>query len=200
MNIEVTIPASLTQTLEDLADAKHSVLEGASMGIEAALREHFAYLQKRPRKDGLAHGYFWSGTNGNSVAEQISGHAISGDTATVSIDSAPLAHKMTGGTIAAKDYGHKYLTIPATDEAVKAPRGARSFQTHFEFTEHPSGGMRPALVSGNDRGSGSVLFWLVRSVTHQPMGDALPADRELEEAAYEASLDVIDAILNGAAA
>jgi len=169
------------------------------MGIEAALREHFAYLQQRPRKDGLAHGYFWAGTNGNSVAEQISGHEISGDTATVSIDSAPLAHKISGGTIEAKDYGHTYLTIPATDEAVKAPRGARSFTTHIEWEEHPDGGMRPALVSGTESGSGSVLFWLVRAVTHQPMSDALPSDNDLETAAYEASLDVIDAILNGAA-
>lgn len=196
MNITITIPPALTRTLDDLANCQSSVLEGAAMGIEAALREHFAELQSRPRADGLAHGYFWSGAGGNSVAEQISGHTISGHTATVSIDSPPLAHKLTGGTIAAKDYGHTYLTIPATDEAVKAPRGARSFSTHIEWVEHPSGGMRPALVSGPERGSGNVLYWLVKKVTHRPMPDALPDQRSLEAAAHAASLDVIDALLS----
>lgn len=199
MDITVTIPPALTRTLEDLANSQAAILEGAAMGIEADLREHFAQLQQRPRKDGLAHAYFWSGTGGNSVAEQISGHTISGDTATVSIESPPLAHKLSGGTIEAKDYGHTYLTIPATDAAVKAPRGARSFATHIAWVEHPSGGMRPALVSGTERGSGSVLYWLVKSVTHQPMPSALPAQRDLEAAAHAASLDVIDALLEGVA-
>ncbi len=200
MDITVTIPPELRRTLDDLADCQTEVLEGAAMGIEAALRDHFFDLQQRPRQDGLAHGYFWSGTNGNSVAEQISGHKISGDTATVSITSPALAHKITGGTIDAADYGKTYLTLPATDAAVKAPRGARSFVTHIEWQEHPDGGLRPALVSGTERGSGDVLYWLVRSVAHKAMPDALPSQQDLEDAALQSSLDVLDALLTGAAA
>lgn len=198
MTITVTIPPALTRTLDDLAAIRQPILEGAAIGIEALLREHFSELQSRPRRDGLTHGYFWSGTGGNSVAEQISGHVISGDTATIAIDSPPLAHKLTGGTISAADYGHTYLTIPATDAAVKAPRGARSFTTHISWEEHPDGGLRPALVSGTDRGSGSVLYWLVRSVTHRPMPDALPTDSACADAAQAAALDVIDALLTPA--
>lgn len=200
MQVDINIPADLRATLESLADLERPVLEGSALGIEAALREHFAELQRRPRADGLAHTGFWSGAGGNSVAEQISGHKITGTTATITISDPRLAHKLTGGTIEAKDYGKKYLTIPATDEAAKAARGARSFATHIEWVEHPDGGVRPALRAGNVRGSGSVLYWLVRSVTHQPMPDALPTDAELADAAHAAALDVIDAIIAGEAA
>jgi len=44
-----------------------------------------------------------------------------------------------------------------------------------------------------------VLFWLVRSVTHKPMADALPADQALGDAAREAALDALDALMKGAA-
>jgi len=200
MDVTVTIPPELRRTLDSLADLNQPVLEGAAMGIESILREHFKMLQSRPRKDGLRSVGFWDGVDGKSVSENISEHTISGNTATVSIEDNRLIHRMTGGTIKASDYGHTYLTLPATDEAAKADRGARSFTTHISWEEHPDGGVRPALVSGTDRGSGSVLYWLVRSVTHKAMPDALPSDRDLSDAAYEAALDVIDALINGEAA
>ena len=83
-----------------------------------------------------------------------------------------------------------------------------------------AGGVRPALVAaGNyvrtsrsrktgevtrkltsdqakaNAGIGDVLFWLVRSVTHKPMADALPDGETLGDAAREAALDALDALL-----
>ena len=44
-------------------------------------------------------------------------------------------------------------------------------------------------------GIGDVLFWLVRSVTHKPMPGALPSDSVLGDAARDAALDALDALL-----
>lgn len=221
VTVTVKIPVALRKELADLLGAKRAVTEGAAMGIEAALRDHFAALQLRPRADGLQPVGFWSGVDGNSVAEQISGHVIRDDGhASVTIADARLAHKLSGGTIKASDYGHKYLTIPANNEAAQAPQGARSFATDIEWVEDKDGVVRPALVAaGNyvrisrrktgevrrkyqadsakaNAGIGDVLFWLVRSVTHKPMADALPADQALGDAAREAALDALDALLS----
>ena len=218
VSVTVQIPKEIAADLRRAAQARRTVTEGAAMGVEAALREHFATLQRAPRKDGLRPVGFWSGVDGNSVAEQISGHVIHDDgRASVEIDSAPLRHKLDGGTVAAADYGHKYLTIPATDAAARAPQGARSFSSHIEWVAHPDGGVRPALVAGGKRAkaggkrakaggkrakagaarvtAGAVLFWLVRSVTHEPMPEALPGAEALADAARDAALDALDALL-----
>lgn len=223
ITVTVHVPSELSRDLSQLAGrARRTITEGAAMGIEAALRDHFQELQGRPRKDGFQPTGFWFGSDGNSVAEQISGHVVHGDgTASVTIDSPELRHKIDGGTIKASDYGHKYLTIPANNEAAQAAQGARSFATEIEWVAHPDGGVRPALVAaGNyvrtsrsrktgevrrrytadetkaNAGIGDVLFWLVRSVTHKPMADALPDDQALGDAAREAALDALDALLS----
>lgn len=224
--LTVNVPSELSRDLTQLASsARRTVLEGASNGIESALRDHFMELQGRPRKDGFDAVGFWYGTDGNSVADRIGGHVVTDDgRASVAIDSPELRHKIDGGTIAAKDYGHKYLTIPANNEAAQAPQGARSFATDIEWVEDKDGVVRPALVAaGNyvktsrnrktgevrrkytadetkaNAGIGDVLFWLVRKVKHQPMPDALPSDGTLGDAARDAALDALDALMKGAA-
>ncbi len=226
LDVHVTIPPGLDDLLAGIAAGmRQRAAEAGAVGVEAALRDHFADLQRRPRRDGLRSTGFWSGADGNSVAEQITGARSSGGgAAEVAIGSPELAHKLAGGTIRASDYGHPYLTIPANDEAAAAPQGARSFETRIQWVEHPDGGVRPALVAqGNyvratrnrktgavsrrrtrvaDRanaGAGDVLFWLVRQVTHQPMPDALPPDTALGEAALDAAQDAIDAMLQESA-
>lgn len=205
VNVTVQIPAELRRDLAALSGCRRAVLDGAAMGVEAALRDHFQYLQARPRADGLKPVGFWSGTDGNSVAEQIGDPVFGSDSsASIEIDSAPLRHKLDGGTIKASDYGHPYLTLPATDAAAAAPQGARSFTTHIEWVPHPDGGVRPALVAGATRAESNetVLFWLVRQVKHLPMPGALPDQARLDDAARDAALDTLDALLSqpGAAA
>jgi len=202
--IDVEVPENLRRELDTLAAPGRLLTEAAAAGVEAHLREHFRRLQARPRKDGLKSTGFWSSTDGNSVAEQIAAAEMISDThARIGIDSPELAHKLTGGTIRAADYGHTYLTIPATDRAAQSPTGARGLPSHIEWVEHPDGGVRPALVAGAGRpqggaspaGAESVLFWLVRSTTHRPMPGALPAEADLAAAARESALDAIDALL-----
>jgi len=221
LTVTIEMPKELKADLEKVRACRRTVTEGAAMGIEAALRDHFQELQGRPRKDGFQPTGFWFGTDGNSVAEQISGHVIHDDgSASVTVDSPELRHKIDGGTIAAKDYGHTYLTIPANNEAAHAAQGARSFATDIEWVQHPDGGVRPALVAERNyvktsrsrktgevrrkytadadkanAGIGEVLFSLDRQVTHQPMPDALPADQTLGDAARDAALDALDALL-----
>lgn len=226
ITLTVNVPSELSRDLSQLAgSARRTVLEGAAMGIEAALRDHFMDLQGRPRKDGFQPVGFWFGSDGDSVAEQISGHVVTDDGhASVTIDSPKLRHKIDGGTIKASDYGHTFLTIPANNEAAHAPQGARSFATQIEWVPDEDGVVRPALVAaGNyvrtsrsrktgevrrkyqadsakaNAGAGDVLFWLVRKVKHEPMPEALPTDEALGDAAREAALDALAALTKGAA-
>jgi len=160
-----------------------------------------------------------SGKLGN---EENPAHIIHDDGhASVTIDDPRLRHKLEGGVIKASDYGHPYLTIPNTDAAARAAQGARSFVTHIEWVPHPDGGVRPALVSGkkpsNENFAGfemtefgttgrrktkdgsdesTVLYWLVRQVSHKPMPSALPSDSVLNEAARDAALDALDALIS----
>lgn len=220
MSVTVTVPKELRAELGRLEDARRAVTEGAAMGIEAALRDHFMALQRQPRRDGLRPTGFWYGSDGNSVAEQIGGHVVHSDgAASVAIDSPELKHKLTGGTVRASDYGHTYLTIPANDEAAQAPQGARSFSADIEWVEDEDGVVRPALVSSSNyvkisrnaktggvrrkyqadaskanAGVGDVLFWLVRQVTHAPMPGALPPEQDLADAALASALDALDAL------
>jgi hypothetical protein len=196
VSVTVSIPPEISLELAKLREVRKAVVEGAAAGVEVALREHFRYLQSRPRADGLKPVGFWDGTDGNSVAEQIGDPRLSGDSVVIEIDSAPLRHRIDGGDITASDYGHPYLTIPATDAAAAAPQGARSFETHIQWVPHPDGGVRPALVSGPKGSDGVTLFWLVRHVKHLPMPEALPLQSDLDAAARDAALDVIDAILS----
>lgn len=221
ITMTVNIPTDITTMLSALTGCQRTITEGAAMGVEAALRDHFLALQERPRQDGFDPVGFWYDTDGNSVAEQIGGHVLHDDgRASVTIDSPELRHKLDGGTIKASDYGHPFLTIPNKNEAAHAPQGSRSFICKFAWRPHPDGGWRPALVSeenyvkvtrsrktGETRrkyqadsakanaGAGDVLFWLVRKVTHKPMADALPSDGTLGDAARDAALDALDALL-----
>ena len=222
LTVTVKMPKELKADLEKYGACKRTVTEGAAMGIEAALRDHFMRLQEKPRSDKLQPVGFWYGTDGNSVAEKISGHIVRDDgSAAVEIDSPELRHKLEGGVIKASDYGHPYLTIPNTDAAARAAQGARSFVTHIEWVPHPDGGVRPALVSGkkpsienfagfemtefgttgrrktkDGSDESTVLFWLVRQVSHKPMPSALPSDSTLNETARDAALDALDALIS----
>jgi hypothetical protein len=220
--ITVAVPPHILRDIEAYQACRRTVTEGAAMGIEAGLRDHFMRLQEKPRADKLQPVGFWYGTDGNSVAEKISGHVVHDDgSASVEIDSPELRHKLDGGVIKASDYGHTYLTLPATDAAAQAAQGARSFVTHIEWVLHPDGGMRPALVSGkkptaenfggfemtesgttgrrktkDGSDESTVLFWLIRQASHKPMPGALPSDSEMLDAARDAALDALDALIN----
>ena len=215
----VTVPPALREELEALSGCLRTVTKGAALGIEAALRDHFMELHGRPRKDGFEPTGFWYGTDGDSVTEKIGGHVVTDDGhASVTIDSPELRHKIEGGTV--KPVGHKYLTIPANNEAAQADEGARSFATEIEWVPDEDGVVRPALVAAANyvktsrsrktgelrrkyqadsakanAGTGDVLFWLVRQVTHRPMADALPTDETLGDAARDAALAALDALL-----
>ena len=199
MKITITIPESIHLTLASLDQARKVAVEAAAMGVEALLHDHFAALQSRPRRDDLAPTGFWSDTDGDSVAEQISAHILGEGSAAVIVDDKRLVHKLTGGTIRAADYDHPYLTIPATDAAARAPEGARSFHLQLAWVPHPDGGVRPALIPAitkrKDARSADVMYWLVRQVTHHPMPDALPDERAVADAAADAAADAIDSLL-----
>lgn len=122
--------------------------------------------------------------------------AVTGDTATISIDSTALAHKLSGGPIKPKG-GRKYLALPSDDAASRFPGMPRDNPAlrakPFGYAPHPDGGDRPALLDQ----SGNPVYWLVRKAVTRRDPRAPPADRDLAGTALEAVLDAHDALLQG---
>ncbi len=220
VNVTVAVPPDLLHSLGVYQACRKTVTEGASNGVESALRDHFMYLQGRPRADGFQPGHFWDG-DPTSVSAMIEEPVFHNDgSASISIDSPKLRHKLEGGVIKASDHGKKYLTIPANNEVSQAATGARSYQSHIEWVPHPDGGIRPALVSDSNyvrtsrsrktgevkrkltrdetkanTGIDDVLFWLVKQVSHKPMPEALPNDSTLGDSARAGALAALDALV-----
>ena len=196
MKIEISIDRrSIDAVLRRLdREAAPAALDAAAAGVRAALLDHFRTRQSEPRRDGFTPTGFWYAANGNSVAERVREATVSGNTATVTIDSPPLAHKLAGGTITPKG-GRRYLALPATDAAnlfPGMPRDNPSLRPKpFGHAPHPDGGDRPAILDQ----SGSPLYWLARKAVTPRDPRALPPDRDLARAALEAAEDALATLL-----
>ncbi len=162
-------------------------LQAAAMGVRVALDKHILMRQSEPRKDGFPMQGFWVGNNGRSVREAIQPTEYNGDTATIRIKSAPLAHKVdTNPPPITPKGGKKYLTIPALAEASGLPAG--NFNLKFGYRKKdgsvPKDGERgfPALFEPS---SNRIFYWLARKVQtpHDPR--AMPDEKDLQQTAVQ---------------
>ena len=187
-------------------------LEAAGAGVRVRLVEHFdeREAEARPGRKGFPNygqkypsRHFWSGANGNSVAEKVLPPKLEGDTVTVAVDSAPLAHKAALNPPPIKPKGgRKYLAIPANARAAGWDGNPRAFrgggEMKFGFAPIPDrpGKFAPALVvrkksSANARATVEPQFWLVKQARTPHDPDAMPSAEELAKAATRAVKGVI---------
>jgi hypothetical protein len=193
MDFKITdgITPELNELTKQIGDSR-SIAAACGKRLEVELRAHFSALDKKPNAKGWPKRHFWN----RQVRNTISITSITSTTATVTIASPELVHRINGGTIRPKR--GKTLAIPANAEAYKAgsPREANADQ--LDYLPLHQGNLVGALIrrfqsiikrtkngSSGKMVGGDVWYWLVRSVTTKPHPEELPNNTDLSNAIME---------------
>lgn len=184
IQINLNLKDSARPTIAAIADGLknrrglHAVL---GKRTELELRDHFARREQSPNKRGWPKQHFWS-----RIRKATAFLSADDSGATVRVSDPALAQKIHGGTITPKE--GKYLTLPAIAAAYgRSPRLNKSLRPMVRY----QGGQRRA-VALQDKKSGTVWYWLVKSVTQQADPHALPADATVRSALVEEAGDYLD--------
>ena len=193
--------------------ARQALVDAAGSGLVNVLRRHFAAREKEPHSNiggfpkfgvDFPKKYFWYGNRGSSVAEQIQPARVKPEqlAGTVSIKSAPLAHRLARNPAPIKPKGgKKYLAVPASPEAARFDGLARVFPGGLKFGYALADGrFIPALFSakfksGRSGGASSPLYFLIRQARQQHDPRALPTPAEQHSAVMAAVRTAISRII-----
>lgn len=143
--------------------SRKAMIDAANEGLISALRKHFSQReQEMPKSTGFPwfgqhypKRYFWRGTRGTSVAEQIrvtisSPSRLIGQ---VSINSPALAHKLSMNPPEIRPKGgRRLLAIPANPIAASWDGMPRDFPggLRFAFSKTPDGNWLPSLIAASN--------------------------------------------------
>jgi len=208
--------------------SRKTLIEAANEGLISALRKHFAMREKEmPKSSGFPwfgqhypKRYFWRGTRGTSVAEQIrvtlsSPARLVGQ---VSINSPALAHKLAKNPPVVKPKGGKrYLAIPANPIAASWDGMPRDFPggLRFAFSKTPDGHWLPSLIAASNykhrvkktgretkkfdgtgnAGQNEIVYWLVHKMKSRHDPSAMPMQRVQTNAATAAVRTAVQRLL-----
>ena len=183
--------------------SRKTIIEAGNEGLINALRRHFANREKEQHKtagipwfgQNYPKRYFWRGTRGTSLAEQIKVVLSSPARleSIVAIESPALKHKLaTNPPPITPKGGKRYLAIPANPTAASWDGMPRDFpkELSFKIRPTPDGHWLPCLVaeenyktSGGKLATGkkkavsgeqNVMYWLVHKVKTKHDPRALP--------------------------
>lgn len=157
---------------------------------EVEIRKHFRLRNSGPNAHGWPKKNFWEREGAQNTALT----AVTANSATVSIASAAIAHKITGGTIFPKRGAA--LAIPLTAEAYAA--GSPREWDKPEKLFRPKG--RRFLAIRDAGGALRVMYVLVRSVTQDADEKTLPDMNTLSQKLAASAHDYLDKRLRGTAA
>ena len=204
----------------DRPDNRKTLIEAANQGVINALRRHFMMRQReQPKSTGFPwfgqlypKRYFWRGTRGTSLAENIQVKLSSPSRleGMVGIDSPALKHKLAANPppIVPKG-GRRYLAIPANPAAAEWKGMPRDFPAElaFRFRPTPEGHWLPCLVADSNyknrkghlttsssaakSGEQNVVYWLVHQVRTQRDPNALPTQKDMTDSATAAVAGVV---------
>jgi hypothetical protein len=168
---------------------KRPLLAALGKQLEIDLRKHFLARDSEGNKRGFPSMHFWR----NKVAKQTALTGITQTTATVSIASPELAHKITGGIITPKRA--KALSIAISPEAYKAG-SASLFPRPLTQVDRP--GRPPLLVETGVIGKSKmwkIHYVLLKSVRHDPDPRALPKRSALDLSLLTRARALVDRIV-----
>lgn len=208
--------------------ARKIMIEAGTEGLISVLRKHFALREKElPKSSGFPwfgqrypKKYFWRGTRGTSVSEQIrvtlaSPSRLIGQ---VSINSPALKHKLAANPPDIRPKGgRRYLAIPANPIAASWDGMPRDFPggLRLAFSKTPDGHWLPSLIAASNykhrvkktgsesksfggsanAGANEVVYWLVHKVKSRHDPAALPTQRAKTNAVTSAVRTAVNRIL-----
>lgn len=159
----------------------------ASLGgrLEYLVRRHFIQRNQEPNAKGWRKSNFWSREGARNTALEN----VTSSSATVSIASAAIAHKVRGGVIRPKR--GRALAIPVTQRAYIAgsPREGGWAAGELFLVKPKSGNPFLATRSGD---AIEPQYWLVPSVTQRADKRALPPRRDVNDALQKDAQEFID--------
>jgi hypothetical protein len=160
--------------------------------LESVVRRHFIARNGEGNAKGWPSRQFWVKEGANKTAlSEVTDHS-----ATVSIASPAIAHKLEGGTISAKR--KKYLAIPATPRAYAlGSPGEGRWGAGELFLVRPKG-KNPFLATKQGAGI-EPQYWLVKSVTQAADPRTLPAEATLAAELRDEAEAFVNSKLEGAA-
>lgn len=212
----------------DRGPSRKAIIDAGTEGLISALRKHFAQREgEMPKSSGFPwfgqrypKKYFWRGTRGTSVSEQIrvtlaSPSRLLGQ---VSINSPALKHKLaTNPPDIRPKGGRRYLAIPANPIAASWDGMPRDFPggLRLAFSKTPDGHWLPSLVAASNykkrskksgsesksfggsanAGANEVVYWLVHKVKSRHDPAALPTQRAQTNAVTSAVRTAVNRIL-----
>lgn len=193
MNLMVSVTDGITPELNRIAAQMRrprAMLAAMGKRLEKELRDFYAAKDKEPNAKGWPKQHFWART----VRANTALTEVTDTSATVTIASPELAHRVEGGVVTPKRA--KLLAIPAHGDAYKMGSPREHDVDFLKFIPLKRGRLRGLLVNreatklvrkkgGGFRGEAikeRIWFYLVTSVTHEPDPNALPRTEELEAA------------------
>lgn len=170
--------AALNASALALRDARglHAVL-GRRAEIE--LRDHFVERNDEPNKNGWPKQGFW-----NDIAKATAFHDATEDRALVIISDPRFNQKFYGGPI--KPIEAKYLALPA----IAAAYGESPLQHELTPVMRRVSGQARAVALADK--SGTIWYWLVKSVTQEADEEALPDEEKFVSALREEAQDFVE--------
>lgn len=177
MSASIVINENATHFMDQLSKEMDPtrILKVLAKAAANTTKAHFrARDRERTGKFGES-SHYW-----NDAAAATT-HQSDAGTAKVLVDKEGVGLHYFGGTVV--PVVASYLTIPARAEA----KGSRAGEFDLNFIPNKNGGAR--LVDD----TGSVWFWLVKSVTLDPDPDVLPTEDQY-------SLDITNALADSLAA
>ena len=201
LNIKDGMTPDLLAKLDELKNSR-AVMAAVGKALEVELRSVYLERNAQPNKQGWPKRNFWR----RQVANKVALSRVEPGSATVSIASPELIHKINGGTITPKR--SKTLAIPANGKAYRMG-GPRASGKDFQFIPLNQGNLVGALLTpetysvGKTKGKGDgkmrggeVMYWLVRKVTHAPDPSADPYSPAIRNRLYAACLDAAWSAVN----
>ena len=183
IGVSVNIDLSGLDNAQVVLQNPRPLMAAGGKALEKCVKQHFLERDKEPSPHGWPKQHFWvrKGRNNTQLTE------ITSNSATVSIASPEIAHRLYGGTITPKR--GKMLALPLTAKAYSSgsPREGGIPGLFLLARKGKYGRAFLAIKKGKGKNATiEVQYLLIKSVTHQPDPNTLPTAQALSQAVIPA--------------